>query len=132
MSSHNTMKSNDGVPMRRVIETPNPNAHLLERILARENMQQAWKRVKANKGAPGIDNMSIGEFPDFARAKWDMIRESLSEGSYQPLPVKRVEIPKPSGGTRPLGIPTVTDRLIQPRLKTGSSTSHRSGDDANL
>ncbi|MCP4575358.1 MAG: group II intron reverse transcriptase/maturase, partial [Deltaproteobacteria bacterium] len=84
-----------------------------ERILSRENMRQAWKRVKANKGAPGIDNMSIKEFPDFARENWNPIRESLADGSYQPLPVKRVEIPKQSGGTRPLGIPTVTDRLIQ-------------------
>ncbi len=99
--------------MRRVIETPDPNDCLLERILSGMNMQQAWKRVKANKGAPGIDNMSIDDFPDFARENWSSIRKSLSEGSYQPLPVKRVEIPKPSGGTRPLGIPTVTDRLIQ-------------------
>ena len=113
MSSHNTMKSNDGVHMRRVIESPDPNAHLLERILSRENMLYAWQRVKANKGAPGIDNMSIQKFPDFARDNWNGIRESLSDGSYQPLPVKRVEIPKPSGGIRPLGIPTVTDRLIQ-------------------
>ena len=113
MSSHNTMNSNEGVNMRRVIETPNPNACLLERILSRENMQSAWKRVKANKGASGIDKMPIEKFPDFARDKWDSIRESLSDGSYQPLPVKRVEIPKPAGGTRPLGIPTVTDRLIQ-------------------
>jgi RNA-directed DNA polymerase len=99
--------------MRRVIESPDPNAHLLERILSRENMQQAWKRVKANKGASGIDNMSIEVFPDFARKHWNAIRESLSDGSYQPLPVKRVEIPKLTGGTRPLGIPTVADRLIQ-------------------
>ena len=99
--------------MRRVIETPNPNDCLLKRILSRENMQYAWKRVKANKGAPGIDNMPIGEFQDFARENWSVIRESVSDGSYQPLPVKRVEIPKPSGGTRPLGIPSVTDRLIQ-------------------
>ena len=113
MSSHNTMNSNEGVNMRRVIESPDPNAHLLERILSRENMQSAWKRVKANKGAPGIDNISIEEFPDFAREHWNDIRESLSDGSYQPLPVKRVEIPKQSGGTRPLDIPTVTDRLIQ-------------------
>ena len=76
-------------------------------------MQRAWKRVKANKGVPGVDNISIDEFPDFARENWNAIRESLSDGSYQPLPVKRVEIPKQSGGTRPLGIPTVTDRLIQ-------------------
>ncbi len=113
MSSHNTKNSNEGVNMRRVIESPDPNDRLLERILSRENMQQAWKRVKANKGAHGIDNISIGEFPDFARDNWNIIRESLSDGSYQPLPVKRVEIPKQSGGTRPLGIPTVTDRLIQ-------------------
>jgi len=113
MSSQNTKNSNEGVNMRRVIETPNPNARLLEQILSRENMLYAWQRVKANKGAPGIDNMSIEKFPDFARAKWDSIRESLSDGSYQPLPVKRVEIPKPAGGTRPLGIPTVKDRLIQ-------------------
>jgi RNA-directed DNA polymerase len=113
MSSHNTENSNEGVNMRRVIESPDPNAHLLERILSRENMQRAWKRVKANKGAPGIDNMSIHEFPDSAREHWNTIRESLSDGSYKPLPVKRMEIPKRSGGTRPLGIPTVTDRLIQ-------------------
>jgi RNA-directed DNA polymerase len=113
MSSHNTENSNEGVNMRRVIESPDPNAHLLERILSRENMQRAWKRVKANKGAPGIDNMSIHEFPDSTREHWNTIRESLSDGSYQPLPVKRVEIPKPSGGKRPLGIPTITDRLIQ-------------------
>ena len=99
--------------MRRVIETPNPDGYLLERILSRENMQQAWKRVKANKGAPGVDNISIEDFPDFAHENWRTIRESLSDDSYQPLPVKRVEIPKQSGGTRPLGIPTVTDRLIQ-------------------
>ena len=113
MSSHNTENSNEGVNMRRVIETPNPGGYLLERILSRENMQQAWKRVKANKGAPGVDNISIEDFPDFAHENWRTIRESLSDGSYQPLPVKRVEIPKQSGGTRPLGIPTVTDRLIQ-------------------
>jgi RNA-directed DNA polymerase len=113
MSSHNTKNSKEGVNMRRVIETPNPKVHLLERILSRENMQRAWKRVKANKGVPGIDNISIDAFPDFARENWYAIRESLSDGSFQPLPVKRVEIPKQSGGTRPLGIPTVTDRLIQ-------------------
>ena len=77
MSSHNTKNSNEGVNMRRVIETPNPNDHLLERILSKRNMQQAWKRVKANKGSPGVDNISKDEFPDFARDKWYAIRESL-------------------------------------------------------
>jgi RNA-directed DNA polymerase len=113
MSSHNTKKPNGGVTMRRVMEQPEPNGNLLERILSRDNVQKAWKRVKANKGVPGIDNMSIDDFPEFARAQWDRIRDSLMAGTYQPSPVKRVEIPKPTGGTRPLGIPTVLDRLIQ-------------------
>jgi RNA-directed DNA polymerase len=95
------------------MEPPDPHDHLLERIVSRENMQRAWKRVKANKGAPGIDTMSIEDFPAFARKNWDTIRESLLAGTYQPLPVRRVEIPKATGGTRPLGIPTVVDRLIQ-------------------
>jgi RNA-directed DNA polymerase len=95
------------------MESPDPDGHLLEQILSRENLQRAWKRVKANKGAPGIDKMSIEEFPEFARKQWDDIRESLLAGTYQPSPVRRVEIPKPTGGTRPLGIPTVLDRLIQ-------------------
>jgi len=76
-------------------------------------MQQAWKRVRANQGAPGADDMAIAQFPAFARNKWSDIRQSLLAGTYQPKPVKRVEIPKPTGGTRPLGIPTVLDRLIQ-------------------
>ena len=113
MSSHNTKKPNGGVTMRRVMEQPEPNGNLLERILSSDNVQKAWKRVKANKGAPGIDNMSIDDFPEFAHTQWDSIRDSLMAGTYQPSPVKRVEIPKPTGGTRPLGIPTVIDRVIQ-------------------
>jgi RNA-directed DNA polymerase len=113
MSPHNIKKPNGGVSMRRVMEEPNPNENLLERVLSRENVQKAWKRVKANKGAPGIDDMSIDNFPELARAQWDRIRDSLLAGTYHPSPVKRVEIPKPTGGTRPLGIPTVLDRLIQ-------------------
>jgi len=73
----------------------------------------AWKRVKANKGAPGVDGVTIREFPATIRDTWDNIRKSLMEGYYEPSPVLRVEIPKPSGGTRPLGIPAVQDRLIQ-------------------
>ena len=115
MSSHGTTNPNGGVNMGRVMEPPDPNDHLLERIVSRQNMQRAWKRVKANKGAPGIDGKSIEEFPEFARKHWDGVRESLLAGTYQPSPVRRVEIPKPTGGTRPLGIPTVLDRLIQPR-----------------
>lgn len=113
MSSHNAKKPTGGADVRRAVEPPDPNGHLLEQVLSRPNMQAAWKRVKANKGAPGVDGMAIDQFPAFARERWDKIRDALSAGNYQPKPVKRVEIPKPTGGLRPLGIPTVTDRLIQ-------------------
>lgn len=113
MSSHDMENPDGGMAMGHVMEQPDPNDHLLERILAQENMHRAWKRVKANKGAPGVDNMSIKDFPEFARINWDSIRESLLAGTYQPSPVRRVEIPKATGGTRPLGIPAVLDRLIQ-------------------
>jgi RNA-directed DNA polymerase len=113
MNSHNASKPSGGAVVRRVGKPPEPNEHLLEQVLSRPNMQTAWKRVKANKGAPGVDDMAIDQFPDFARESWTKIRAALSAGYYQPKPVKRVEIPKPTGAMRPLGIPTVTDRLIQ-------------------
>lgn len=113
MSSHDTSKPTGQVDVRRVTEPPEPNEHLLERILERSNMQRAWQRVKANNGACGVDNMAVDQFADFARCHWPDIRQSLMAGKYHPNPVKRVEIPKPSGGMRPLGIPTVLDRLIQ-------------------
>ena len=71
MSLHDTKNPTGGVSMQRVMEPSNPDVHLLERVLSRENMQRAWKRVRANKGAPGIDGMSIEEFPEFARLHWD-------------------------------------------------------------
>ena len=86
---------------------------LLECILSRENMLKAWKRVKANKGSSGIDEMTVEEFPEFARHNWEHIRLSLMKGTYTPKAVRRVEIPKPTGGKRPLGIPSVLDRVIQ-------------------
>jgi RNA-directed DNA polymerase len=95
------------------MEPFNPNEDLLERILSNDNIAKAWKRVKANHGAPGVDGITIEQFPDRTRSLWPEIQQSLFAGTYQPLPVKRVEIPKPTGGTRPLGIPTVLDRLIQ-------------------
>ncbi len=85
----------------------------MEQVLSSDNMHRAWKQVRANKGAAGVDGMSIMEFPEFARNHWNNIRKQLIEESYKPSPVKRVEIPKPDGGKRPLGIPTVTDRVIQ-------------------
>ena len=113
MSSRDMKNPNGGVNTGHVMEPPDPNDHLLERILDRTNMAKAWKRVKANKGAPGVDHMAVDQLLAFARDKWPCIRQSLLAGTYQPLPVKRVEIPKATGGTRPLGIPSVQDRLIQ-------------------
>ena len=86
----------------------------MERVVATENVRQAWKRVKANKGAPGVDGLSVVDFPEVTRERWPAIRQALLDGSYQPQPVRRVSIPKPGGkGERLLGIPTVMDRLIQ-------------------
>ena len=82
-------------------------------VVKRDNILKAWKQVRANKGAAGIDSISIEEFPVYAHENWKGIRKSLLEGEYKPSPVKRVEIPKDSGGTRNLGIPTVIDRVIQ-------------------
>jgi RNA-directed DNA polymerase len=99
--------------MEHVMEVPNPNEHLLERILSTENVKAAWKRVKANKGKPGFDRVTIEEFPDHFRPLWPGIRQLLLSGSYEPSPVLRTEIPKKTGGKRPLGIPIVLDRVIQ-------------------
>ena len=104
---------NGGVEYKRVMKEPFSNDHLLERILSTENVHQAWKQVRANKGAPGIDGVPVDEFPDAFRKLWPKIRTDLFEGAYVPSPVLRVEIPKPDGSKRPLGIPTVLDRVIQ-------------------
>lgn len=86
---------------------------MIEKILDPENLARAWKRVKANKGAPGIDGMTVADFPAFAREHWPRIASAIREGTYRPAPVRRVWIPKPDGSKRPLGIPTVLDRMIQ-------------------
>lgn len=86
---------------------------LLERIIDRNNLNQAFKRVKANKGSHGIDGMKVDELLQYLKENGDSLRQSLLEGSYKPNPVRRVEIPKPNGMKRPLGIPTAVDRVIQ-------------------
>lgn len=86
---------------------------LLAQVLARANLQRALKQVRQNKGAPGIDGMTVDELPQYLKQHWPEIRAQLEAGCYRPQPVKRVEIPKPDGKTRPLGIPTVLDRFIQ-------------------
>jgi group II intron reverse transcriptase/maturase len=88
----------------------------MEKVVARENMRAALKRVEENKGAGGIDGVQVDELRDLLREVWPQVREQLLQGTYQPKPVRRVEIPKPGGGTRLLGIPTVLDRLIQQAL----------------
>ena len=89
----------------------------MERVVERSNMQAAYRRVKQNKGAPGVDGMSVDQLKGFLRTAWPKIKERLVEGSYEPKPVRRVQIPKANGGLRPLGIPTVLDRLIQQALR---------------
>lgn len=99
--------------MRRVMEDRPLDPVTVESVVSRENMRRAWKQVKANGGAPGVDGILIEEFTEYAHENWKGIKTSLLEGTYSPSPVKRVEIPKDSGGTRNLGIPVVMDRVIQ-------------------
>ncbi len=94
----------------------NTGSGLLGAALTKENLQQAWKRVKANKGAAGVDGLDIEQTAQMIRTKWPTIRHQLLQGTYRPSPVRRVTIPKPDGGQRELGIPTVADRLIQQAL----------------
>ncbi len=88
-------------------------SELLEKILDKENMSVAYKRVCSNKGAGGVDDVTTEELGDYIRENWDSIRERIRKREYKPQPVRRVEIPKPDGGKRKLGIPTVMDRVIQ-------------------
>src|ERR1700680_1066457 len=97
-------------------ESPAATEQLKEEVCDRENLQRAWKRVRRNKGSPGVDGMTIDDARDYLREHWPSIRSQLLEGTHQPQPVKRVEIPKPDGGVRKLGVPCVVDRLIQQAL----------------
>ena len=95
-------------------ESPSACDRLMEEVCERENLKQALKRVKANKGAPGVDGMTVQALPAYLREHWPTIRASLLDGTYRPQPVRRVEIPKPDGaGVRKLGIPSALDRLVQ-------------------
>jgi len=89
---------------------------LLGQALSRENMVAAWKRVKANKGSAGVDGLTIEQTAEYLKIHWLRVRSELLDGTYRPQAIRRVEIPKPMGGTRELGIPTVIDRLIQQAL----------------
>jgi len=106
-------KGTETLMAKRVSESPADTERLMEEVCNWENCMQAWDRVKANKGSPGIDGMTIEEFPAYLEQQGPEIWKQLRSGTYQPLPVKRVEIPKPDGGVRKLGIPTVLDRFVQ-------------------
>jgi RNA-directed DNA polymerase len=100
--------------IQRTDMKPAFSVYLLELILQSSNILQAWKRVRADKGAAGIDGMTIDDFPAWAKdGNWKRIMSELRSGQYQPAPVRRVEIDKPDGGKRQLGIPTIIDRVIQ-------------------
>jgi RNA-directed DNA polymerase len=99
---------------KRMHENPADTERLMEEVCGRENCQQALRRVKRNKGAPGVDGMTVRDLPGYLKQHWTTIREQLLKGTYRPQPVKRVEIDKPDGsGVRKLGVPTVLDRFIQ-------------------
>jgi RNA-directed DNA polymerase len=99
---------------KRVHESPADTERLMEEVCERENCQQALRRVKGNKGSPGVDGMTVRELPGYLKQHWPAIREQLLSGTYSPQPVRRVEIDKPDGsGVRKLGVPTVLDRFIQ-------------------
>jgi RNA-directed DNA polymerase len=92
----------------RMSESPAGNdEQLMEEVCERDNCLQAFKRVKSNKGSAGIDGMTVDQLPVYLKEHWPAIREQLLSGTYKPQPVRRVEIPKPDGGVRQLGIPTV-------------------------
>ena len=94
-------------------ERPAVTNSMMEAVCERENLKKALRRVKANKGSPGVDGMTVEQLPDYLRAQWPQHRDELLRGTYTPSPVRRVEIPKPDGGVRKLGVPTVLDRFVQ-------------------
>jgi RNA-directed DNA polymerase len=100
----------------RTTESPAGKERLMEEVCERKNIEIAWRHVRKNKGGPGVDGMTIDEARDYLKEHWSTIREQLLEGTYSPQPVKRVNIPKPDGGVRKLGVPCVVDRLIQQGL----------------
>jgi RNA-directed DNA polymerase len=100
---------------------------LLEEILSRENMQAAYKQVMRNKGSAGVDGMTVDELRPYLLTNWALIKTAIETGTYKPKPVKRVEIPKPNGGVRQLGVPTVTDRLIQQAISQQLITLYDKG-----
>src|ERR1700688_620697 len=107
------MEGTEARPATTQVESQAASGPLMEAIVERDNLRKALAHVKGNKGAAGIDGMSVDDLPNYLKEHWPATRAQLLDGSYKPQPVRRVEIPKASGGVRLLGIPTVLDRLIQ-------------------
>jgi RNA-directed DNA polymerase len=100
-------------------QSPASTNRLMEEVCERENLKEALRRVKANKGSPGVDGITVNQLDDYLEQHWPAIREQLLSGTYKPKPVKRVEIPKPDGGVRKLGIPTVNADCTGPQFGFG-------------
>lgn len=103
----------ESLAVKRRAQSPAQSERLMEEVCERENCKRALARVKANKGSPGVNGMTVHALPEYLKQHWPTIWEQLLSGTYKPQPVKRVEIPKPDGGVRKLGIPTVLDRFVQ-------------------
>ena len=124
----------ESLAAQRAAESPARIEPLMEAVCERSNCKQALARVKRNKGSAGIDGMTVQQLPAYLKQHWPAIRQQLLSGTYKPKPVKRVEIPKPDGGMRKLGIPTVLDRFIQQavmqvlqRIWDGTFSNHSYG-----
>ena len=101
-----------GLNARRVMNPSSIDLASVEYIVSNTSIAEAWKKVRSNKGAPGVDKISIEQFPKWGRPKWKIIKNQVETGSYQPMPARRVEIPKEPAGVRLLGIPCVLDRVL--------------------
>ena len=108
-----TVEGTESPVAKQSTERPTSTDSLMEEVCERQNLKLALKRVMANKGSPGVDGMTVKRLPRYLKRHWLEIREQLLTGTYKPQPVERVEIPKPDGDVRKLGIPTVLDRFIQ-------------------
>lgn len=109
---NNSTPSGDNIALRENIKL-DFNEPLFDSVFLTGNLKRAWQQVRANKGAAGVDGLTIEQFPDWAKQHWQQCKAQIVKGDYRPQPVKRVEIDKPDGSKRLLGIPTVLDRIIQ-------------------
>ena len=113
-------RGTESLAAERSIESPAGTERLMEEVCERENLREALKRVRANGGSPGVDGMRVEDLADYLKDNWPTVREQLLSGTYRPQPVRRVTIPKPDGGERKLGIPTVGARRLGSGARSGA------------